>query len=32
MIALMLLSPAAAKSGLEICNETSAKQTVAIGY
>ncbi|MFT5615636.1 MAG: putative membrane protein, partial [Granulosicoccus sp.] len=32
VLALMMLTPAAAWAGLEICNETSAKLTVAIGY
>lgn len=32
IVALLLLTPSAALAGLEICNETTVKQTVAIGY
>lgn len=32
MLSLMLLTPSVGWAGLEICNETSVKQTVAIGY
>ncbi len=32
IVALMMLTPSAGWAGLEICNETSVTQTVAIGY
>lgn len=32
IVAMMILTPSAGWAGLELCNETSFKQTVAIGY